>query len=211
MGKADKRIRPEDLKGRKEVLVVVRYGQDGEMVKEKPARIIKILRAAAKVHVEGEDQERTIRFSELRIPPDPQPEPNGKRKRRQSRERRGLRAVPPSFNDLSDEAALEAEPESEPKPEPTDEGPVVEHKKQPPPAEPKADPDGELSEWVAQGAKIQQQLDARLKKQEKHLEKLMAEHSDLERRIEDTSNEIERIKQRIGLLQSVQASVQDAD
>lgn len=214
MTKAEKRIRPEDLKGRRDVLVVVRYGQDGELVKEKPARIIKVLRAAAKVHVEGEEQERTIRFSELRIPADPQPQPqNGKRKRRQTRERRGLRAVPPSFNDLSDEAAMEQEEEPD---EDANDGPIVEHRRQPSPPPPAStttstDPDSELSEWVAQGAKIRQQLHVQLQEKEKRLESLMAEHTDLERRINDTTNEIERLKNRIGLLESVQASVQNAD
>jgi hypothetical protein len=133
--------RRDDLSKHDTIHVIVRYGVDGQMIKRKRARVIDVLRKAAVCSVDGENQTRTIRFSDLELMPPPPPPPSEKSEKPKRRtSRRKKRA--PEAEAVADtvETAVVPPPPAEPTP----------------PA-PKSEPPS-MSDWLANGVKLQEQL-----------------------------------------------------
>lgn len=81
---------PQEIRDRLEkgdqVYVVVRYGNG--LVKRKGARVLKVMRGAVSLNIEGEERPRTVGYAEIELPPDvPKP------KARREEDRRAVASV----------------------------------------------------------------------------------------------------------------------
>lgn len=142
---------PEDLKKGDEVHVIVKIDPEGNLVKRKPARVVDVLRKAAVLAVEGEKDQRTVRFSELELKPPTEPPPPPPKAKSKPKPRRHLRSVAPKS------------PRS-PKEEPVKE----------------VAPPTSIDQWAQQGKALQDQLIAQSHEIENQMRALIAEAEDLE-------------------------------
>lgn len=183
--------RREDLEKRMEVFHAVRFGDGEGHVKRTPARVLEVVRAAARLQIEGEAKPRMVRFSEIEVrEPKPKPKPKPKKAFKPTQPRceitRSSGAKCNNFVRKSGDvcwacAKLQAGPELR--------------------AEPlAAEGAASVDEWVKQGQALQAQLIEEAHGLENEVAALVEEVAAYERKIEELTGALDKKRKQIEAL-----------